>query len=125
MKFQDLLLGAAAISTATALEPTKTRKHMKRASFKWVGVSESGAEFGSSAIPGELGKDYIWPEDSSIDVCSNPAVRACGGSSWDNENLILFTDFDGQGLQHLPHPIPHVSASHPGIPSVPLKERVC
>ncbi|KAG8876776.1 hypothetical protein FRB97_003927 [Tulasnella sp. 331] len=35
--------------------------------FKFFGVSESGAEFGSTAWPGVLGTDYIWPAPSSID----------------------------------------------------------
>ncbi|TDL27839.1 glycoside hydrolase [Rickenella mellea] len=37
-----------------------------RTKFKFFGVNESGAEFGS-AIPGVLGKDYTWPSPSSID----------------------------------------------------------
>ncbi|KAG6851092.1 hypothetical protein H0H93_000972 [Arthromyces matolae] len=35
--------------------------------FKFFGVSESGAEFGSGKIPGVLGTDYTWPSPSSID----------------------------------------------------------
>ncbi|KAF9532515.1 glycoside hydrolase [Crepidotus variabilis] len=35
--------------------------------FKFFGVNESGAEFGDTAIPGTLGKDYTWPSPSSID----------------------------------------------------------
>ena len=35
--------------------------------FSLFGVSESGAEFGNTAIPGVLGKDYTWPSPSSID----------------------------------------------------------
>jgi len=36
--------------------------------FKWFGVNESGAEFGSGNIPGVLGTDYTWPLTSSIDT---------------------------------------------------------
>lgn len=31
------------------------------------GVNQSGAEFGNNVIPGQLGKEYTWPEPSSID----------------------------------------------------------
>jgi endoglucanase len=36
--------------------------------FQWFGVNESGAEFGNTAIPGELGKDYTWPNTSAIEI---------------------------------------------------------
>ncbi|KAG8882389.1 hypothetical protein FRB97_008293 [Tulasnella sp. 331] len=48
-------------TTSTAAAPTGTQK------FKYFGVNESGAEFGNTAWPGTLGKDYIWPAPSSID----------------------------------------------------------
>ena len=77
MKLQLLLaVGAATGSMAVALdmEPTKTTPKSigrRSANFKWTGVSESGAEFGSGTLPGTLGKDYTWPVDSSIDVSSS------------------------------------------------------
>lgn len=52
MRFVDLLVGAAAISGALAV-PTKTRKRAD--AFQFTGVSESGAEFGNLALPGQLG----------------------------------------------------------------------
>jgi endoglucanase len=36
--------------------------------FQWFGVNESGAEFGNTAIPGELGKDYTGPNTSAIEI---------------------------------------------------------
>ncbi|PBP18531.1 endo-beta-1,4-glucanase [Diplocarpon rosae] len=36
--------------------------------LQWVGVNESGAEFGSGKIPGVYGTDYTWPLASSIDT---------------------------------------------------------
>ena len=52
-----LIISAATTSTDTL--------HNKRASnsssLQWLGVIESGAEFGNLAIPGEIGKDYTWP----------------------------------------------------------------
>jgi endoglucanase len=51
------LSGAAVVSAASF-------GHQKRANsstLQWLGVNESGAEFGNTVIPGELGKDYTWP----------------------------------------------------------------
>ncbi|EPS38650.1 hypothetical protein H072_7611 [Dactylellina haptotyla CBS 200.50] len=48
-------------TTTTSSTPTGTKK------FTYVGVNESGAEFGENTIPGTLGKDYTWPSPSSID----------------------------------------------------------
>ncbi|KAG8761354.1 hypothetical protein FRC14_004759 [Serendipita sp. 396] len=35
--------------------------------FKYFGVNESSAEFGSGKYPGVLGTDYTWPSPSSVD----------------------------------------------------------
>lgn len=64
MKFVEILTTAATMASAVAA-PTK-----KRASrFQFVGVNESGAEFGNTALPGILGKDYTWPDQNAINVC--------------------------------------------------------
>lgn len=60
-----MLAGAAAISGAVAV-PTKTLKRAGK--FDFTGVSESGAEFGNTALPGRLGKDYTWPDHNAISV---------------------------------------------------------
>lgn len=36
--------------------------------LQWLGVNESGAEFGNANIPGVLGTDYTWPLTASIDT---------------------------------------------------------
>ncbi|ROV95607.1 hypothetical protein VSDG_05279 [Cytospora chrysosperma] len=36
------------------------------AGFKWIGVDQSGAEFGTGKYPGTWGVDYIFPENSSL-----------------------------------------------------------
>ncbi|KAI1780438.1 glycoside hydrolase family 5 protein [Hypoxylon cercidicola] len=67
MRFVDVLVGAAAISGAVAAPapaPTKTGKRAD--AFQFTGVSESGAEFGNMALPGQLGKDYTWPDHNAI-----------------------------------------------------------
>ncbi|EAW06475.1 glycoside hydrolase family 5 protein [Aspergillus clavatus NRRL 1] len=64
MKFGNLILIAAAAGSAVAA-PAKEQK--KRSSvFQWVGINESGAEFGEKTIPGEYGTEYIFPDPSSI-----------------------------------------------------------
>ncbi|KAJ5267582.1 hypothetical protein N7478_010390 [Penicillium angulare] len=63
MRLSHFALLAAAASVAAS--PLK--EHKKRASsFKWFGVSESCAEFGSGNIPGVYGTDFIFPDTSTI-----------------------------------------------------------
>jgi hypothetical protein len=51
-----LLLFTGVLAAATPFDKQKRVKN-----FQWFGVNESGAEFGSTTIPGTLGKDYTWP----------------------------------------------------------------
>lgn len=63
MKFVEILTAAVTLASAVAA-PSK-----KRASkFQFVGVNESGAEFGNTVMPGRLGKDYTWPDQNAINV---------------------------------------------------------
>ena len=73
MRLLDLLVGASALASAVAAPaadtPTPTTKGEKRdTKFDFVGINESGAEFGNKNLPGRLGKDYTWPVHSAIDV---------------------------------------------------------
>ena len=48
------------------------------AKFKWFGVDESGAEFGSTAIPGVYNKDFTFPSNQTIDVSvPRNVLRTC------------------------------------------------
>lgn len=76
MKFLNILLGAVAASSALGAPagdgPTPTTKSNKRAGkFQFVGVNQSGGEFGKDTLPGQLGKHYTWPVRSSIDVSTS------------------------------------------------------
>lgn len=71
----------------------------KRRNFWYFGINESGAEFGSGNLPGTLGKDYTWPVDSTIDVCSQ--------DSFHSRRSLTVSDPIWTGFQHLPHPVPH------------------
>lgn len=101
MKFFNILLGAAtassalAVPTPNALTSTKTDKRASK--FKFVGVNQSGAEFGKNSLPGKLGKDYTWPVRSSIDVSE-------GRGSLPTQKLML-VDTCWQRDEHFPHPI--------------------
>ena len=87
MKFLDIILGAIAVGSALAApagkKPTPTTKTSKRASkFQFVGVNQSGAESGNKDLPGQLGKHYTWPVQSTIDVSFSvstfPFLGECG-----------------------------------------------
>ncbi|KAK3934010.1 glycoside hydrolase [Diplogelasinospora grovesii] len=71
MRFLDIVLfGATAVGSALAAPAADTlTTTSKRASkFQFVGINESGAEFGNKNLPGQLGKDYTWPVHSTIDT---------------------------------------------------------
>ena len=59
MRFGNILVAASTVVLALAAPSVHIKKRASK--FQWFGVNESGAEFGSGSIPGELGKDYIWP----------------------------------------------------------------
>jgi endoglucanase len=55
-------------ATTTATAPTSTSGTCaNRTKFKYFGVNQSGAEFGSGIWPGTWGKDFTFPAPSSID----------------------------------------------------------
>jgi len=66
MRFGNLIVAAGTVVLAVAAPSTEKNKRVSK--FKWFGVNESGAEFGNTAIPGQLGKDYTWPVTSTIDT---------------------------------------------------------
>lgn len=59
MRFGNILLAASTTVLAVAAPSGQKKKRVSKLQF--FGVNESGAEFGSGSIPGELGKDYTWP----------------------------------------------------------------
>ncbi|KAI1498243.1 glycoside hydrolase family 5 protein [Biscogniauxia marginata] len=67
MRFNALLIAATTFAGAAVAAPkgNPTRKRQE-SNFQFTGVNESGAEFGNTAIPGQLGKDYTWPDQTAI-----------------------------------------------------------
>ncbi|KAJ7158692.1 endoglucanase [Mycena filopes] len=53
--------------TTTSTAPPTSGTCANRTKFKYFGVNQSGAEFGSATWPGLWGKDFIFPAPSSID----------------------------------------------------------
>ncbi|KAH7625774.1 glycoside hydrolase superfamily [Sordaria sp. MPI-SDFR-AT-0083] len=74
MKLLDIILGAIAVGSALAAPagdkptPTTTKTSKRASKFQFVGVNQSGAEFGNKDLPGQLGKHYTWPVQSTIDT---------------------------------------------------------
>jgi len=56
-----LVVGAFGLAAASPLQKRVSK-------FKWFGVDESGAEFGSGTYPGVEGTDFTFPVDSTIDT---------------------------------------------------------
>lgn len=58
------------LSTAllAAVGHAATVPRSSQAGFKWLGVSESVAEFGNKNFPGIFGKDYSFPDPNAIDT---------------------------------------------------------
>lgn len=98
MRFLNVVLGAAAVTSVAAAPTTSSETSVakRKSKFLFTGVNESGAEFGSGNLPGTLGTDYTWPVHSTIDVRKT--------SSKQESNILTepVVDSDRKGLQHLP-----------------------
>lgn len=66
MRFGGLLATASTALLAVAAPGADKKKRVSK--FQFFGVNESGGEFGNTAIPGELGKDYTWPVEY-VQIC--------------------------------------------------------
>lgn len=82
MKFTNIVLAASAATVACAYPQGRDVVHTKQSAnikkrangFTWLGVSESGAEFGSN-IPGTLDQDYAWPKTSQIQILRDAGMN--------------------------------------------------
>ncbi|KAF6834680.1 cellulase [Colletotrichum plurivorum] len=73
MKFTNLALGAVSVASVLAAPVDSAAKEKRAGKFLFTGVNESGGEFGQNTLPGQLGKEYTWPNKSAIDT-----LRAAG-----------------------------------------------
>jgi endoglucanase len=63
----------AASATSSAAVTTSTSS--SSGGLQWLGVNESGAEFGTTNIPGTLGTDYTWPNTSAIQIMMDKGMN--------------------------------------------------
>jgi len=70
-----MLLVASTAVLAVAAPATERKKKRAFKHFTYFGVNESGAEFGNTALPGQLGKDYTFPPDSTIDTLTAKGIN--------------------------------------------------
>jgi endoglucanase len=73
MRISNLIMAASAAGLVSAL-PVREMAKKRSSGFTWVGVNESGGEFGSS-IPGTLGTDYTWPDTSKIQTLRDAGMN--------------------------------------------------
>lgn len=73
--YSQCLPGANTLTTttkvATTAGPAPTGGAGSAGKLKWLGVSESVAEFGSGTYPGTYGKDFYFPDSSTIQVSTS------------------------------------------------------
>ena len=65
MHLPSLLLAAGSASVVLA-QPLARLGQRAASKLQFIGVNESGPEFGEGHIPGRLGTDYTWPDLDSI-----------------------------------------------------------
>lgn len=56
------------IGTDSKVSRGSLRRSKRSASFKWLGLDESVAEFGSGKYPGTYGVDFRFPDENTIGV---------------------------------------------------------
>jgi len=59
-------LAHSATDAPTATNSTMNKTSTSAGGWKWMGVDESGPEFGDSSIPGTYNEDFIFPSTDSI-----------------------------------------------------------
>jgi endoglucanase len=80
MKLSGLVAGAASLATVLGAPAEDAAALDKRAGkFVFTGVSVAGGEFGNKALPGQLNKDYTWPDKAALDVSNASYSPQCLG----------------------------------------------
>ncbi|TVY40035.1 putative endo-beta-1,4-glucanase B [Lachnellula cervina] len=65
----------SATTSAVASSSSSAASASSSGALEWLGVNESGAEFGTGNIPGVLGTDYTWPLTSSIQTLMDKGMN--------------------------------------------------
>ncbi|EFQ31119.1 cellulase [Colletotrichum graminicola] len=74
MKFSSISLGIASVVSVLAA-PMDGAKEKRAGKLEFVGANESGGEFGQKNLPGQLGKDYTWPNKTAIDILRSQGLN--------------------------------------------------
>ncbi|KAJ4415279.1 hypothetical protein N0V82_007441 [Gnomoniopsis sp. IMI 355080] len=67
---------AATTSSAAPSSASSSSSSSSASGFKFFGASESGAEFGTGAIPGVYGTDFIFPDTSAIQTLMDMGMNS-------------------------------------------------
>jgi endoglucanase len=78
MHLPSLLLAAGSVSIVLSQPLTRfgDRATSSSGKLQFVGINESGPEFGEGNIPGRLGTDYTWPDLGSIGTFVNKGYNS-------------------------------------------------
>ncbi|KAK1965611.1 cellulase [Colletotrichum sublineola] len=74
MKLSIIAVGAVSVVSVLAA-PIDGAKEKRDGKLEFVGANESGAEFGQNNLPGQLGKDYTWPNKTAIDTLRSQGLN--------------------------------------------------
>lgn len=68
--------GTTPTTTAPSQPTTSAPSNPQGTGFRWLGVDESGAEFGQTSLPGVYGKDFTFASTDVLGVWSHiPGLR--------------------------------------------------
>jgi len=71
-----LAAGSASIVLSQPLTRLSQRAASSSGKLQFVGINESGPEFGEGNIPGKLGTDYTWPDLGSVGTFVNKGYNS-------------------------------------------------
>ena len=74
MKLLNLCTGLAAVGAVNAA-PAQDSPLNKRAGFQFTGVNVAGGEFGNMNLPGQLNKDFVWPDKAALDTLQRDGIN--------------------------------------------------
>ncbi len=87
--------------TTTSSSAQTSSTNSSPGKFRWLGVDESGAEFGSNSYPGTYGKDFIFPDNNVMKVRSQLLTT----DGYSQQVLSTTVGSTLRRIQHLPRAI--------------------
>lgn len=74
MELLKFLACLAAVGSSHAA-PANGVSSKRQNSVEFAGVNVAGGEFGNMNLPGQLNKDYVWPDKSALDTLMNDGMN--------------------------------------------------